>query len=279
MFVDSVIPLLKAESDVDEEIKCLDSRFSELVFKAQLEIEEQVHVEIKDVNSSGRRKLLVVKKFRHHLTYLPADIRAEHYQFLKSNLDELVRADNTEQIFMYLNLYWSFLDYSLLEHIINKFGSVQLNDDMTKYATELAVFIATTTVAQFVERWPTVCGRKTIPPHFSELTVRITLSASECTLERLEKVRKDFCREFSLSTFALVLAEVQPGSVFVVWYVPSSIVPQLSSTLSDYTGNLFCIHCISTLKLDDQLFDDLLVLEEECDRVDISGGRNAGTSH
>ncbi len=263
---------------MDKEIKSLDYRFSELAFNAQLEIEEQVRVEIERVSCGRKRKVMVVKKFRHHLTYLPLDIKSEHLQFIESNVDKIVKTDDTELIFSYLKLYWSFLNYSLLEHIIDKFGSVQLKDDMTKYVNDLVVFRATTTVAQFVEVWQKICIRRTRPPHFSELAVSITLNPSECTLEDLENVRKDFCRELLLSDFALVLVDVQPGSVFVVWYVPSSIVPQLSRALRDYKGNLFCIHCISALKLDDQFFDDLWVLEEERDRVG-SGKENAGTSH
>ena len=56
-------------------------------------------------------------------------------------------------------MYWDFINYSLLEHVINEFGSDQLKEDMRQYIADLEEFRKTTTVAQFAKH-STVAKRR-----------------------------------------------------------------------------------------------------------------------
>ncbi len=239
----------KTDSDVGREIEDLHNRFSDLVCKVRFEIED----DIERRRTSHKRWVI---KLQNGLFQLPPNIEPDHYEFLKENLDTISENKSVDKFFNYLNLYWSFIDCNLLEYLISKFGSEGLQAQMASYVTDLVRFRKSTTVSQFAKHWPKFGGKKDPPPHFSELKAKLPDDPSSCTLEYVEKLRIAFCREFFLSRSALVLAGVNPGSVVVVWYVPSSITPRLSVDLSKYEGKLFHGYGVTELHLS-QFFDHL----------------------
>ena len=58
-----------------------------------------------------------------------------------------------ENIWSILNLYWDFLNYGLLEHVISNFGSEDLKQQMQDYVDELSTFKQTTRLCDFIESW------------------------------------------------------------------------------------------------------------------------------
>ncbi len=138
----------KKDSDVATEIKDFESRFSDLIDDLQMEIEDE----------QAPRAL---RKLQTKLSCLPATIRADHYEFVQENLETFSNAESVHKIFMYLDLYWSFIDCNLLEHLISKFGSEGLQAQMDSYVADLVRFRESTTVSQFAKHWPSVGGRKT----------------------------------------------------------------------------------------------------------------------
>ncbi len=229
----------KTDSDVAREIFEFEKRFRKLIVQVQIDW-------IKDDTSQTPHRLLDLQTF---LTYLPASIRSDHYEFIQESLSTIKKAKDIEELFLYLNLYWSFIDCNLLQHLIGTFGSEGLQVQMDSYVADLVRFRKSTTVAQFAKHWPKFGCKKDPPPHFSELRAKLPNDPSSCTLEYVEKLRIDFCREFFLSRSALVLAGIIPGSVIVVWYVPSSITPRLDSDLSKYEGKLFQVYGMTELHL------------------------------
>lgn len=211
-----------SESDVESgdssELQCqadkFESWFEELSFEAQAEIEE---------------KHTSLKRFRHFLTLLPESIRSEHHQFLNDRLSDIMNAESIELVFGYLNLYWNFFDYNLLEHIIKKFGSIRLKKEMRKYVKCLSDFRKATTLQQLIERWQGL--RAEPPPDFSEITMQLTKKASECTLEELEQLRQRTCKECRFKPFVLMLAKAEEGSLVIVWHLPSVLVPEFQLAL------------------------------------------------
>ena len=165
-----------------------------------------------------------MRKFRTSLMLLPATIKLEHTAFLKENLPTFLKAEGLEEIFMHLNLYWNFIDYSLLDYIIDRFCSEELKREMSQYRAELAKFRRETTIRQMIHSWP---GRVEPPPTFTEFTSTLDRDAGTFTLEELEELRMKICSEFSLSNFILMFRGVVEGSLIITWFVPSSIVAQL----------------------------------------------------
>ncbi len=191
----------KTDSDVAREIGDLHNRFSDLVCKVRLEIED----DIERRRTSHKRWVI---KLQNGLFQLPPNIEPDHYEFLKENLDTISENRSVDKFFNYLNLYWSFIDFNLLEYLISKFGSEGLQAQMASYVADLVRFRKSTTVSQFAKHmhWPKFGGKKDPPPHFSELIAKLPDDPSSCTLEYVEELRMHFCREFFLSKSALVLA-------------------------------------------------------------------------
>ena len=64
-----------------------------------------------------------LQKLKRCITRLPAHIKDQHFHFIKENLSEIKESKCAEDIFLSLHLYWNFLNYTLLEHIVNEFGN------------------------------------------------------------------------------------------------------------------------------------------------------------
>ena len=155
---------------------------------------------------------------------LPNAISKEHQGFIIDNYSTFKQAESVEDIFLHLNFYLSFIDFSLLEHIIKYFGSVGLQQKMEQYSRDMELFRTETLVADII---PHLSGRPEPPPHFARLTMKLNFDPQAHTLEDLEQHRKKFGSEFSLSKFTLFLVELRKGSLVAVWLIPLVIVPLL----------------------------------------------------
>ena len=134
-------------------------------------------------------------------------------------------------IFPRLSLHFTFIDYGLLAHLIDEFGSEQLQEDMSAYTEAIQVFLDETTVQQLMDHWP---GQSDIPPHFEKLRVVIDEDPSTYTLRKLDNLRKKFCSETRLSETVLILIGVGRKSSFVLsWVVPSIFLPYLKLVINN----------------------------------------------
>ena len=68
-------------------------------------------------------KRIPVTEFRQTLMIMPSSIKNENKDFIKSNYSLFKEAKSIESIFLEINFYLSFIDFSLLEHIIEQFGT------------------------------------------------------------------------------------------------------------------------------------------------------------
>lgn len=235
-----------SSESVSKQIEAFKMRFEDLSFAASEEVEEQLEQERLEqerleLERLGQEQLeqkqleqlqkRVLKKFRHRLMiHLPQEIRKDHYKYLKESLSDMAKAGHSEEIFLNFNLYWSFIDYTLLKYIIDRFGSRQLKDEMFDYEADLSVFREHTTLDQMIKCWKD-CEPQNPPPEFSKLTTKLDRKASEYTLQELECLRQKFCREFSLSKCFMMLRYFIEGSVIIVWMIPSVLAPGLTETI------------------------------------------------
>ena len=75
------------------------------------------------------------------LTELSVDDMPEHKMFLKQQMDDLLRAESLFKLFLHLNLYWNYLAYHLLEHLIKEFSVEEVKGKMKKYESDLQQFL------------------------------------------------------------------------------------------------------------------------------------------
>ena len=203
---------------VDQRIKQLERRFAGMQRRLQTELK---------TNSDVSAEILV-----DSLTLLPVALRAEYQGYVNdklSTLEDAEEANDIRKVFRCLNPLLTFIDYHLLEFMIEEFGSQKLKRDMAAYVGEVEVFIDETTIEPLIKLWP---GHQDIPRHFEKLTAVIGKDPSKYTLRQLNTLRKKFCCETNLTETVLVLIGVgKKNSFSVSWIVPSIFVPQLSSMI------------------------------------------------
>ena len=134
-----------------------------------------------------------------------SSIKNENKDFL-SNYSLFEEAKSIKSIYKYLSFYLSFIDFSLLEHIIEQFGSDSLKRDMSSYAEDMRQFRMKTPVSEALDYLPRTSAA---PADYSRLTVKFDFDVKTATLEDLEMYRKRFASEFLLSQLALSLFELQ----------------------------------------------------------------------
>ena len=158
-----------------------------------------------------------------------------------------------EDIFLLLNLYWDFLNYTLLEHIVTNFGNNDTKAAMANYVTELVAFRKATNLSDFISHWP--CAGEA-PPDMSELVTKIKKKMekdwSNCTLEDVEQFRRTLTQKLLLPSFAVLLRNAEQGCISLTWLIPSSIVKLLSKDIHNTKLDWFKEHHIEGLAIDGQ---------------------------
>ena len=196
-------------SKLQQKVECLEQWFENLQEQTQSEL---------------AAKKVTIEAFLKSLPKMPFSIKAEHKQYLEKNYRIFKSADSIDDIFFLLSLYISFIDYSLLEHIIKHFGSPELNDKMRQYALDMEQFRKKTTVSAII---PHLSGRPEPPPDYIKMKIGLDFDANECTLEELEQIRVELGREFSLSKYVFFLRQLNMSSIVVICLIPTEFAGRL----------------------------------------------------
>ena len=188
------------------------------------------------------------KKFKRAVKTYPGRVQVEYLQETK-DLDDIFGLWNE-------NFVWSFLDVTLLKHLVNRFGSDELKDTMRQYTKQLTEFRKRTTVYNLIKVWPSIK-----PPHNYDKCEEVVATLREnpeiCTLEKLDALRKHACdklKGYDLSEAALVLFRVGSGNI--TWIAHKNIVPRFKEEFNECiaTGEFFNENSISKVKLDGRVF-------------------------
>ncbi len=174
-----------------DRIKEFDKRFRDLQ-----------NIALKEITEKG----VTVTDFCQTLMTLPSSITSENKDFIISKYSLFKKAVSIESIFVHLNFYLSFIDFSLLEHIIEQFGSDSLKQNMSSYAEDMRQFRMKTPVSEALDYLPKISYA---PADYSRLTVKFDFDVHTATLEDLETYRKRFANDFLLSQLALSLSDLQ----------------------------------------------------------------------
>ena len=164
------------------------------------------------------------------LAMLPLSLQGEYRNYVMENLSTLAAAASVTMMFVCLSFQFTFIDYGLLEHLIEMFGSKQLKQDMSAYAGAVQDFLDETTVQELIDYWP---GRQDIPPHFEELKAVVYQYPKVYSLRELDNLRRNLCGETKLSEMVFILKRVgKVNSFSVSWLVASILVSELIESLS-----------------------------------------------
>ena len=168
-----------------------------------------------------------VDKVLRALTRLPFTFRTEYESKIQSMLYELVQEKIIHNLFYHLNPLFTFIDYELLQHLVSKFGSQALKQNMASYIAEVQLFKKVTTIGELIDCWP---GLEVPPIDYTILRAKFTDDPKSYTLEKLDSFRNRFYNKLRRSEFVAlsILMLVQPANSFIaVWFIPTVAVQEL----------------------------------------------------
>ena len=210
--------------------------------KAEIEVFEDRFNTMKMMTIKCLEKIQVsVTAVVYILSSLHAVYMGEHKVFLEKNVQKLSQCQNHWMLFASLNLYWNYLSYHLLDHLIKEVSqkhqfltdvkekSVEqcLRDvkrQMSLYKRDLKRFRQQTPLKLFCQAEkgnvddPPSTFRKMVVKHDWPLTIM---------LEDVEVFRQHYVRHYNLRDCAMMLNSIRPGTFTVTWFVPSSVVELL----------------------------------------------------
>ena len=220
---------------VEDQVQYFESIFGNLVNKACGEVKGNIEPHI----------LLSL------VTCLPVSLRPQHRSFIEEKLTNITPPETFAKIWSILNLYWDFLNYGLLEHVIKQCGSECLKQQMQEYVRQLSAFKKTTRLCDFIESWP--C-RDDGPPEdrLKKVVVKMKHEWSQCTLQDIESFKKALVHKFFLPEFDILLQKAERGCVCVTWLTSPSIATLLQQNLANIETEFFKEHGIDAVTIDGQ---------------------------
>ena len=219
---------------VKQHVRQLEDRFLEL---AECTYELLVDRSI-DVNCLHAR-LVSLDVFRRH----------EHQEFIDKHLMSIDRNMTFNNLWARLGNYWDFLNFDLLEHIINKFGSAGLKHKMKSYKRDLQSFRRSTRLCDFIDCWP-VIGQTPPEMELREFVAKVGHQWKNCTLEHLETLKGVITHKFFLPKFTLRLREIMEGSITITWLIPVPFVKSLQEDVQHTSSEFFTEQNIEAVIID-----------------------------
>ena len=188
----------------------------------------------------------------HSLTKLPLPLRSTYEVPILKMLPDLERKKNIDLLFYRLNPLFTFIDCELLAHLISKFGSPTLREDMESYLDQIKLFKQQTTVGDLIEYFS---GRSIADndQNYKRLRAKIDGDPKVYTLEMLDDFRKKFCRKMLLSDFVsvLVLELLEAAcSFYAVWLIPSVLAEDMAIRAPLVDTDFYLSEHIQELSLD-----------------------------
>ena len=173
---------------------------------------------------------------------LPISFRKEYERSIQQLLPAAKETDGqtvvTSSVFLLFSPLFVFVDYDLLNHMIVKFGSTKLKNEMALYIEKVKIFMKETTVGDLIDHWP---GCELVSDlNYGKLKAKFEGDPKTYTLERLNKFRRRFCGHVRLSEFIFCLISVESTeSFFTTWIIPAAIIPELSETIKELNKNFY----------------------------------------
>ena len=191
-----------------------------------------------------KAKSPTLTEFRTEITLqLPESIRSELETSLLQKIPFISNAKSIDEIFDILNLsgVWSYLNFGLLQHLVEVYGDDELRQRMLKYTTSVDDFRKQTTLKVFWKASPATKNCPEIPIKLRESLSQITiehgkLDPATTTLNDIDRYRQDLAQKYSFPEFTIILKDIAKGSIVTTWLVPPSLATKLADDMKK--GNI-----------------------------------------
>ena len=231
--------------EVQQRIKLLDGCF-EWLKKAALNQLEEKQVSVKDLCL----KVTSLKSLRNDksITF-----------FVKEDMEYLFKCSNIAIVFGFLNTYWSYLSYHLLEHVVIQCSLEELKIQMKEFKMEVDLFKEETPLRVFADVEKKVVSD--IPDGFRKLISKHKFP-KDSYLKEVEKVRVELNNEYRFEDCALMLNDVLSGCIEIVWLIPKSAAEHVLQAKSTIKKGRFRTIMMVKLEFEGEcIYEDDLTLE------------------
>ena len=230
-------------TDIADKIEALETQFDSLRTRIKSELSAKPNITVETLLDTLTSLPLALKK--EYESSIEKALKKEYESSIEKCIPSMAQVN---KVFIRLNPLLSFIDYSLIEFFIKRYGSRPLKKDMRSYCSEMKIFMKETTIKQLINYFP---GQPEIPPKFSLVEAKIGQDASKCTLEQLNNIRKRYCSEVRLSEIVFHLVAVVDSNSFIVrWIVPSVLVSHIMKSTRYIKQCLYQECKITSLTLD-----------------------------
>ena len=221
---------------VADQIEYFETEFANLVDKACHDV---------------RKRDLDPSIFLSRVTTLRVSDRTQHRSFIQENLINIPPPVTFEKIWSRLTIYWDFMNYGLLEHVINKLGGKDLKHQMQVYVQELSTFKSRTRLCDFIDSWPCKDNRPS-EDELKKIVIKMNHEWTKCTLQDVESFRTALIHKFFLPEFDIILQNANRGCVCVTWLTSPSTAMLLQQNLANMETEFFKEHKIEAVTIDGQ---------------------------
>ena len=186
---------------------------------------------------------VTVKLFKKRLMSLNARNKEQHQEFLDANI--FSGESTLEDMWHKLCKYSNFLNYTLIEHMIKKFGDRDLLETMKAYKRKLEIFRSETRLCDFAIIFKGITK-------FEEVLMEVKFDKNweTCTLQDMEEWKEGLTQKLLLPSFTVNPKEIGKGCVSITWAIPAMFAPSLVERLKTLDKNFCKQHMIKSLTLD-----------------------------
>ena len=171
--------------------------------------------------------------FKIAVSLMPASLRGHHMVLSPDDRQAISRAKSFKEIFIVLNQYWTFVQYELLEYVVQKYGSVRLKKKMQAYVEAMDEFEAQISIDHFTPV-------KLCSPRPDSVAMKIHLSGSQHMLRDARNVQRSMAEQCGLHPHTIRTYQSTPGSTILTLLIPYSVAGHVMATLDGKlpTGDL-----------------------------------------
>ena len=138
-----------------------------------------------------------------------------------------------------LSTYWDFLNYTLIENLVEKFGDSDLIWRMQDYKKDLKEFRHKTRLCDFTE-YHTKYTEQDTEGDLKEFVVKLKKYKDEYSLEDLEKLKEDITSKFLFPSFLMTIRKFVNNPFIITWSIPTLITTSLQRNLENMDIREFC---------------------------------------
>ena len=188
-----------------------------------------------------------VSTFKLKLTSLKIKDKEHHMQYVKEIVD---KRDTVLGVCIELNTYLNFMNYELVQHILAKFRSVELQTRMDGYRVKIKDFFRSTRICDFIECWPICEHEPPVEKLRNFVQIKSCKDWESCTLEDLDNMKERLATKLLLPEFIFKFEKATSGSLAMTFSIPPTLVTQLQSDIKNAELKVFADMDIETITVD-----------------------------